>query len=467
MTQERISLVSTEDLAPDEETAAPSARAYLFVVLHGDRPALGGARYCLSDLDVVDVGRGAARRASRFHEGGSRRLDLRLPGSAVSKTHARLTRLGDTWTVEDCGSRNGVFRNGDRVTRAVLRDGDFIDIGRVVLRFRAARSSPCGFEGDLDVEHYAPKAQGFFSLLPALAAQLDDLARIAAMPVTVLLRGESGTGKEVLATGIHALSGRPGPFVAVNCGGLPLSLLESQLFGHLKGSFTGAVRDEPGYIRQAERGTLFLDEIGDLPLSAQAALLRALQEREVVPVGGTRPVKVDLRVVAATHKPLDEMVVGGEFRGDLLARLSGYQYTSASLRDRMEDLGILIPELLRRSEVPGARDLAFSVQAVRSLLSHRWPMNIRELSQVLSVAAALVEGQVIERLHLPEEGSRAPAPPREDERPTPDDLRGRIVSLLEKHHGNVSTVARTMGKTRMQIHRWMHKLSINPADYRS
>src|SRR5262249_24796529 len=156
--------------------------------------------------------------------------------------------------------------------------------------------------------------------------QLAALARIASMPIPVLLLGESGTGKEVLARAVHTLSGRSGAFVAVNCGGLSASLIESQLFGHVKGSFTGAGRDEPGLVRAADRGTLFLDEIGDLPLAAQAALLRVLQEREVVPVGGARPVAVDLRVVAATHRPLEKMAAKGDFRADLLARLSGYRH---------------------------------------------------------------------------------------------------------------------------------------------
>src|SRR5262249_43426020 len=161
--------------------------------------------------------------------------------------------------------------------------------------------------------------------------------------------------------GMHAISGRRGPFVAINCGALPPSLLESQLFGHVKGSFTGARRDELGFVRSAEGGTLFLDEIGDLPLPAQAALLRVLQDREVVPVGGTRPMRVDVRVIAATNKPLEALCLEGEFRTDLLARLTGYQHTLVPLRQRLEDFGLLVGDLLQRATLSGAKDVRLSV----------------------------------------------------------------------------------------------------------
>jgi transcriptional regulator with AAA-type ATPase domain len=465
MTNKSITLGTTEDPAPEERGTLPPARPFLFVVLHCDRPALGGARYCLADLDVAHIGRGAERAASRVREGRARRLDLRLPSTTISKSQARLVRSGDAWTFEDAGSRNGSYVNGKRVTRAALNDGDFIEVGSVFLRYRAGLPTSPAAAADLDL--HTPEATGLRTLVPPLADEHDALARIARAPITVLLLGESGTGKEVLASCIHAISGRAGPLVAVNCGGLTASLLESQLFGHVKGSFTGAIRDEPGYVRRADGGTLFLDEVGDLPLPAQAALLRVLEEREVAPVGGTIAVKVDLRVVAATHKPLEKMAIRGEFRVDLLARLSGHQHTLTPLRDRMEDMGILIRDLMRRSEVPGASDLGFSVQAGRWLLSQRWPLNIRELSQVLGVAAALAEGPLIERSHLIERSLAAVAPTEEESPANPEELRGRIVSLLEKHKGNVSYVARDMGKARVQIHRWMQKFSIDADAYRS
>ncbi|WP_437915018.1 sigma 54-interacting transcriptional regulator [Sorangium sp. So ce302] len=444
---------------------------YLFVVLHCDRLLAGGARYGLADVDEVTIGRGAVRAAARKLDGARRRLELRLPGGTVSSMHARLARSAEGWIFEDAQSKNGSFLNGERVTGvALLRDGDVIELGPVLLRYRAALPASPGAAPDLDTVDLAPRAPGCATLSPPLAEQLAALERIAPRPITVLLLGETGSGKEVLARATHALSGRAGPFVAVNCGGLPASLLESQLFGHVKGSFTGAARDEPGTIRSADRGTLFLDEIGDLPLSAQAVLLRVLQEREVVPVGGTRPVKVDLRVIAATHRPIEEMVLRGEFRGDLFARLSGYRHLLAPLRSRLEDLGLLVGDLLRRSEVPAATNLRLSPAAGRKLLAYHWPLNIRELQQILSVTAALASGGVVHAEQLSELTREAQAPPPPgcvDERGDAEALERHLIALLEKHRGKVSHVARDMGKARMQIHRWMQRFGIDPNDYRS
>jgi transcriptional regulator with AAA-type ATPase domain len=460
---------STTDERTNQERTLPSPKPYLFVVLHCDRPLAGGARYGLSDVDLVVLCRGQARKATHRLEGDLRTLELELPGSTISSTHARLVRNGEGWILMDAQSKNGSLRNGERVTSAPLCDGDFIEIGPVLLRYRAVLPTSPGTGADLDTAAQSPLALGLATLLPEFAEQLAALARIARMPVPVLLLGETGTGKEVLARAVHALSGRAGQLVAVNCGGLVASLLEGQLFGHIKGSFTGAARDEPGYIRSADGGTLFLDEIGDLPLPAQAALLRVLQESEVVPVGGTRPIKVNFRVIAATHRPLADMVRRGEFRDDLLARLSGYRHALGPLRERVEDLGLLLGDLIRRSEVLAAIDVRFSAAAGRRLLKHCWPLNIRELSQCLMVAVGLATSGFIQISHLPESILEAPA--RE---PTaagvdphkPEVLRQHLVALLEKHHGRVSKVARDMGKARMQIHRWMERFNINPNDFR-
>ncbi len=456
---------TTEDPALEERQVHYAAHSFLFAVLHCDQPALGGARYCLSDLDVVDIGRGPARAASRHGEGGTRRLELRLPGTTISKAQARLVRKGATWTFEDAESRNGSYLNGKRVLRATLKDGDFIELGSVLLRYRAGL--PCSSAAAMDLDLPTPQTLGMHTLVPPLADEFSSLARIARAPIAVVLLGESGTGKEVLAQALHSLSGRAGPLVAVNCGAFTASLLESQLFGHLRGAFTGAIRDEPGYVRRADGGTLFLDEVGDLPQQAQAALLRVLEAREFAPVGGTVPQKVDLRLIAATHKPIEKMVLRGEFRIDLLARLSGHQHTLTPLRERLEDMGTLVGALMRSSDVPGASALGFSVQAGRWLLSQRWALNIRELSQVLRVAAALTDGPVIERAHLLERSMEFLPSPQEEGLANPEELRERLVALLDKHNGNVSYVARDMGKARVQIHRWMQKLSIDVDAYRS
>ena len=471
---------STEDDTSRARRPAARARAYLFIVLHCDRPHAGGSRHDLDALDTVAIGRGAERAAHRRIDGARRTLDLRFPGGTVSSVHARLERSDTGWTIADEGSKNGTFVNGERVARASLRDGDLLEIGATLLRYRAALPPPPDDDdddddgdrdGELDLDTAALTAQpaGLATLIPQLAVQLAALDRIAGLAIPVLLLGESGTGKEVLANAVHRLSARTGAFVGVNCGGIAATLLESQLFGHLKGSFTGATRDEPGLVRAADGGTLFLDEIGDLPLTAQAALLRVLQEREVVPVGGTRPVKVDLRVVAATHRPLDRMTADGTFRADLLARLAGYRHALSPLRARREDFGLILGDLLRRSELAGAGELRFSTAAGRRLLGHDWPLNIRELAQAVSVAAALAPDRVIELEHLPITPGAEPHP-AEQEGPDlddPDTLHRTLIALLEQHRGNISYVARDLGKARMQIHRWMKRYGLDPETYRT
>ena len=235
------------------------------------------------------------------------------------------------------------------------------------------------------------------------------------MPVVLL--GDTGTGKEVVARAVHSLSNRAGEFVAVNCGALPPNLLESQLFGHVKGSFTGAVRDEPGFIRSAQGGTLLLDEIGDLPQAAQAALLRVLQEKEVVPVGGARAHRVDVRVLAATHRDLEDLVERGDFRRDLWARLNGLVYRMPKLCDRREDLGIVLAGILTRTGVRS--DLRVAPEAGAAMIRYEWPLNIRELEQCVSRAAALAESEAIELEHLPASVAHARATTTAPKKPAP------------------------------------------------
>jgi transcriptional regulator with GAF, ATPase, and Fis domain len=259
--------------------------------------------------------------------------------------------------------------------------------------------------------------------------------------------------------------------VAVNCGALTATLLESQLFGHVRGAFSGALRDEPGLVRAADGGTLLLDEIGDLPLASQASLLRVVQEREVLPVGGVRPSKVDVRIIAATHRPLDQLASRGEFRADLLARLDGFTYALPPLRERREDLGLLVAELLAAAP-PGA-DVRFTPEAGRALFAYKWPLNVRELQQTLARGVVLSERGVIDCPHLPaavvralEGPARVPAEDTATDGATDATMRAQLVSLLQDHGGNVSEVARAMGKARIQIHRWAKRWNVNLESYR-
>jgi transcriptional regulator with PAS, ATPase and Fis domain len=293
------------------------------------------------------------------------------------------------------------------------------------------------------------------------------VAAFARSRVQVLVRGESGTGKELIARAIHELSGRAGAFVAVNCAALTSTLLEAELFGYRKGAFTGAVEDRPGYIRSSDRGTLFLDEIGDLPLPAQAALLRVLQEEEVHPVGATRPTPIDLRVVAATHRDVAELAKQERFRPDLLARLDGGTVVLPPLRARREDLGLICASLLRKMAGDHAAGVSFKPEAARALLLFGWPTNVRQLEKCLAVALALKPaGGRIGVEHLKDDVIAAPkpvatAPMRDDDRR----LRDELTNYLREHKGNVTAVARAMGKARTQVQRWLRRFDIRPDSF--
>jgi transcriptional regulator with AAA-type ATPase domain len=458
--------------APDDQTltespggSTPLARPdpYLIVVLECDRPLAGSSRHSLRGIDEIVLGRGDDRRAVR--EGN--RLRIELPSAWMSATHARIRRQGRVFHLEDLGSRNGTRVGGKTVAHVVLADGDVVELGHAILLFREALHTPPGTPLDLDI----PPGQGMRTIVPALAAEIEAIERIATSRVPVLLRGETGTGKEVVARAVHALSRRAGEFVAVNCGAIPEALVESQLFGHTKGAFSGAVRDAPGFVRASSGGTLFLDEVGDLPLPSQAALLRVLQEGEVVPVGTTRPAAVDLRVVAATHQPLEALAARGTFRKDLLARLDGYSFTLAPLRERREDLGIIVGELLRDVAPDAAARLRLSPDVGRALVRYEWPLNVRELRHCLARAAALAKGgEMLERNHLPAAVAQTldePSAVAPGAEATSDDrLREQLDRLLTEHDGNVAEVARALGKARMQVHRWMKRFAIDPRRYR-
>ncbi|HLL84987.1 MAG TPA: sigma-54-dependent Fis family transcriptional regulator, partial [Longimicrobium sp.] len=276
----------------NERAVAPRPVPVLLLVLECDRPLAPSSGHWLADATEVVLGRGEARRFAR--EPGQARLDVRVADRRMSSVHARLSRVLDRWVLEDAGSKNGVRLNGVRQQRAMLANGDVFELGHTFFLFTERLVSPGEARGELPPESYGTLAPGLATFNRALALDFDALAQVARSNVPVLVQGETGTGKEVLARAVHGLSGRAGPFVAINCGALPETLVESELFGHRKGAFTGATEDRPGLVRAASGGTLFLDELGDLPLPLQAAFLRVLQEGEVQPVGATAPVKVDL-----------------------------------------------------------------------------------------------------------------------------------------------------------------------------
>ena len=457
------------------------AQPELAVMLQAADPRAGGARHSLVGVDEIRVGRAASASVTRIVDAGRNVLDLRFAAPAMSATHGRIARELGRWTVVDQGSRNGTWVNGERAARVALEEGDVVAMGNVFLRLHPAWPALPGAPLDVTSADLAREQPAFRTLVPAVAESFGALEKIAVAAIPVLLLGPTGAGKEVLARAIHEVSGRSGAFVAVNCGALPHTLVESMLFGHAKGAFSDAVRDELGLVRAADKGTLFLDEIGDLPTTSQAALLRVLQESEVTPLGSARPVRVDLRVVAATHRSLADLVARDVFREDLLARLRGYVHTLPALADRKDDLGLLVASILERMESRerGARGRVefqgFTARAAWALVEHEWPLNVRELEQVLRAGMALATDGTIDVAQLPPElrelaEGEPLAPPAADPPAKLTDVEERLhaalVRELDAHGGNVAAVARAMNKAPVQIRRWMKRLAIDADRYR-
>ena len=404
--------------------------------------------------------------------------DLVLPVTAVSRTHAELAWDRGAYVIRDLGSRNGVLVNGRRITSDRLEAFDEVRIGDAIFKFVAGNAEEYvsyPIDGSTLATGRGRSKQpsllvGGFQM-DLIVAQLE---RIARAELSAMLLGPSGTGKEVVASELHRLSGRSGPFCAVNCAAIPANLLESELFGYKRGAFSGADRDKPGLIRHADGGTLLLDEIGDMPPEAQAKLLRVLQAREVLPLGATTPEPVDVRVVAATHRDLERLQREGKFREDLFARLNEYAVELPALHERKEDVYLLTQTFLARH---GGANKTPSFAFMSGLLNYDFPYNVRELEACIKRALALADGATLEPEVLPEAvqeamsdygkdaGARAAEPAADDEaQGAPDEP--ALRELLAKHQGNVAAVGRELGKARMQIHRWMKRYGVDITDYR-
>jgi sigma-54 dependent transcriptional regulator, acetoin dehydrogenase operon transcriptional activator AcoR len=293
--------------------------------------------------------------------------------------------------------------------------------------------------------------------------QIRDVARVDS---TVLIEGETGTGKELVARAIHFSSHRKdNPFIAVNCAGLTESLLTSQLFGHKRGAFTGAFEDQQGFLEAANRGTLLLDEIGDIPISVQNQLLRVLQEREIVRLGESRPRKIDVRVLAATHRNLSDEAAKGSFRSDLFYRIRVARITLPPLRDRREDIPLLADSFLAQlSAASGKRVTEVNRDALRLLTAYPWPGNIRELRSAIEFALIGCRGTVIQPDDLPPEifepgrfGSATSGDPLTDER-------ARFIDALDRSRGNRARAARLLGISRATLYRRLADFKIDPEE---
>jgi len=316
--------------------------------------------------------------------------------------------------------------------------------------------------GSLPSKHHVPSLlsnnsfQGILSRSPAMQGVFQIIQNAAETTATVLVRGESGSGKELVAKAIHDLSARrSAPFLAINCAALSSNLLESELFGHVRGAFTGAIKDHNGLFQRSHGGTLFLDEVAELPLELQAKLLRVLQERNYIPVGGDRSIDVDVRIVAATHRSLREEVKAGRFREDLMYRLRVVPIFIPPLRERREDIGLLIWHFIQQHNNDNFRHIdKIDPPAMKVLLDYQWPGNIRELHNVVEYAFAVGRGGTLRLSELPPEFREFPAinqsklKPKQAKNLSVDQEKLAIKQALHQNQGNINEAAEQLNMSR-------------------
>jgi DNA-binding NtrC family response regulator len=441
--------------------------------------------------------------------------DIVLRDETVSRYHAKIVQEDSGYVLVDLRSTNGTFINKVRIREAYLKPGCTISAGQTHFKFNAreeevaivpSRADRCG-----EMIGSNARMREIYSILE----------KIAPTATTVVIEGETGTGKEVVAQTIHRMSPRSkdGDLIVFDCGAVPPNLIESELFGHEKGSFTGAVMTRQGLFELADGGTLFLDELGELPLDLQPKLLRVLEQREVRRVGAAKPIKVDVRIIAATNRALEDEVKAGRFRQDLFYRLSVVRLSLPALRDRSDDVVPLVNHFLRtqhynKKPEGGQRVSGVSADAAAALTAYPWPGNVRELVNVMERAISFCESDTIGLADLPDyvrdarpavrtAAPLAPAAPppaptawgnqaapitapmapiNQDPRP-PDDLtngdvtfkdakerwvssfeRDYIMSLLKKHSGNISHAARDADIDRKYFRKLMKKYGIEAGD---
>ncbi len=385
--------------------------------------------------------------------------DLIVDDDTVSRAHVRLEVVREGVLVEDLHSRNGTFYLGQRVQRMTVLLGATIRLGSAEI---SIHPDPSALHPRQGPDHYGE----LVSAAPQMRALFATLQRLEGSLASVLIEGESGTGKELIARAIHEHSVvADGPFVAINCAALQRDLVRSELFGHKKGAFTGALQDHRGAFLAAEGGTLFLDEIGDLPAEVQPILLRALEERAVVPVGATAPIPVRVRLLAATHKNLEEEVRAGNLREDLYYRLVVVRLCVPSLRERREDIPLLARLFAERAGVP---ELGEAV--IAQLMAHHWPGNVRELRH--AIESLLAVGQLPGAL-----GSMRPAPDdlrrsfeaqidlQQDYQTLKEQVldaftRAYLERLMQHCGGNVSQAARISGLERSYLNKLALKYGV-------
>ena len=446
----------TRDIQPIDTEPALETNALLALTgLGGNAPGLG-LRFVFPALrPVLTPSPTGVLLMGRDGDGPAR-----LEGNELSRRHAELVLSNGQLLLRDLDSRNGVYVNGDRQSQVVLRRHDVVRIGDWVAVVVGRETEPDAAAGAAPgLEEGGAKLH----LGPTVRQSAAVAHRLAATSIAVVLEGETGTGKERFACAVHEWSGRKGPFVAINCAAIPEALAEAELFGHREGAFTGAHRASPGHFRAANGGTLFLDEVTDMPLGVQAKLLRALEQKEILPVGESRPVPVDVRIIAATQIPLERAVADRRLRPDLHARLDGYALRIPPLRERRDDIPSLFLHLLARHGLPAAK---LSPRLVEALCLYRWPLNVRELDFLAARLVALHAGEpVLRRSHLPDRIT-AVAPVADPGGATPEagevmpaPTRDQLLAALTRAGGNLARAAGALGISRPKAYRLLGRES--------
>jgi DNA-binding NtrC family response regulator len=370
-----------------------------------------------------------------------------LNDPTVSRHHAIIEESGKGYVLRDLGSTNGTYLNGILIKEAYLEYGSIIDLGNTRLQFvpleERVEIPPSEEQYFGDVFGRSVEMRRIFTMLK----------KISPSDITVTIEGETGTGKELVARGIHSHSQRvKGPFVVIDCGSISRSLIESELFGHEKGAFTGATQARSGAFEMADGGTIFIDEIGELGLEMQPKLLRVLEQREVRRVGGNEVFQVDVRVIAATNKDLVTEVQKGRFREDLFYRISAVRIHLPPLRERGEDIPLLAQKFTKELSEPyrGAEDVTVSAEALEILRHNHWPGNVRELKNVITRAMAMGSDKVLRLrdfiIPLSSEGKTQASSLNSLVGKTLEEIeKAAIMKTLRAHGGNKSAAARVLG----------------------
>ncbi|WP_233583483.1 sigma 54-interacting transcriptional regulator [Corallococcus sp. CA053C] len=441
-------------LPPDDDEALLDATATL------NRGRAGLVRMVLRVLSGAEAGKSHALKQGTYVLGKAPTCDIVLSDKAVSRQHLRLEVHDEHVLATDLGSHNGSFVEGLRFSAMELRPGSVITLGTTELKLvpedTRERSVPLS-------------AKDHFGALVGTSRKMREaftlLERMAPGGADVLIHGETGTGKDLCAEAIHQQSPRAkGPFVIVDLAGVPPTLIESELFGHVKGSFTGAQGDRAGAFERAQNGTVFLDEIGELPLELQPRLLRVLERRQVKRVGGNDYFTVNMRVVAASHVNLEQAVQQGKFRRDLFHRLAVLRVTLPPLRERPDDIPLLIDAMLKGMGRPPS---ALSDQTRALLLQYPWPGNVRELRNVVEQVVNLGE-EALPDLEPPQDGTRKgpelDLPFKEAKEHLIEGFeRDYLKNLIERCEGNISRAAREADIDRVYLRKLLRKHDLDPS----